>query len=75
MDQDCDLTILDFRFWIGELRRLKALIPRFKIAEALIQNPKSDYPSLPMASTGQAPSASSHNSRSSSVAGCLKTYE
>jgi hypothetical protein len=33
--------ILDFGFWIGELRSLKALRPRFKIDESLIQNPKS----------------------------------
>jgi hypothetical protein len=31
----------NFRFWIGERRWLKTLLPKFKIDEALIQNPKS----------------------------------
>jgi hypothetical protein len=32
---------LDFGFWIGERQQLKALIPEFKLHEALIQNLKS----------------------------------
>jgi hypothetical protein len=31
-----DISILDFRFWNGERRGLKALIPESKITEAVI---------------------------------------